>query len=169
MASSLHVDGERSGNDGKDLLAGKSWRLVVTELGGSAPISETRVQAGNWMTALSEARNAIGEQGGVPPGASCSVAPDGKVTIQDAVARKTYVLSPDVEESLTEPTRRGPRVPAESVPRSSSAPPSGGGVAVPKPSDRPPAAKPAAESDEEKRVSKRTIAYDAAELGLSPP
>jgi hypothetical protein len=131
-------------------LAVKSWRLVVTELGGSAPISEASVEAGNWMTALTRAREAIGESGGVPPGASCSVAPDGKVTIQDAVARKAYVLAPDVERSLAEPARpRGPRVPAETVPRQRSAPPPGGGSAG--------------------RVSKKTIAYDAKDLGLAPP
>src|SRR5688500_2799416 len=100
----------------------KKWRLVVTALGGSAPLSETRVDAGNWMTALTLARKSIGESGGVPPGASCSVAPDGRVTIHDAVLRKTYLLSPDVEESLLTPSQKVPKVPAEEVPRNSSPP-----------------------------------------------
>src|SRR5690606_31763389 len=37
----------------------KSWRLVVTELGKSAPLAQARVDAGNWMTALTLARKAI--------------------------------------------------------------------------------------------------------------
>lgn len=136
---------------------------MVTKIGDSTPLSEARVDASNWMTALTLARNEIGEKGGVPPGASCSVAPDGKVTIQDAVARKTYVLAPWVEESLAPAsTPRGPRVPSEPVPRPGSVPPPNaeGRVSVPKPSDPPPAAK----------VSpKRTMAYDARELGLAAP
>jgi hypothetical protein len=69
------------------------WRLVVTELGGSAPLSDVSVEAANWMAAVKAGRSAIGEEGGVPTGASCAVAPDGKVTIHDPVARKTYLLT----------------------------------------------------------------------------
>ena len=170
-------------------MASKSWRLVVTQIGNSTPLSEARVEASNWMTALTLSRKEIGEKGGVPPGASCSVAPDGKVTIQDAVARKTYVLAPYVEESLAPVQPRGPRVPAETVPRPSSVPPPNaeGRVSVPKPSDPPPAksspakrtiaydakelglAPPSAQPETEKAPSKKTIAYDAKELGLAPP
>jgi len=162
---------------------------VVTQIGNSTPLSEARVEASNWMTALTLSRKEIGEKGGVPPGASCSVAPDGKVTIQDAVARKTYVLAPYVEESLAPVQPRGPRVPAETVPRPSSVPPPNaeGRVSVPKPSDPPPAksspakrtiaydakelglAPPSAQPETEKAPSKKTIAYDAKELGLAPP
>lgn len=131
----------------------------MTELGGSAPISEATVEAGNWMTALTRAREAIGESGGVPPGASCSVAPDGKVTIHDAVARKTYVLAPNVEPSVAHPEEpRGPEVPVHTVRRPSSVPPSG-----PEPLISAPPAKPA------KGVSKRTVAYDAKQLGIALP
>ncbi|RZO58285.1 MAG: hypothetical protein EVA89_19555, partial [Sandaracinaceae bacterium] len=168
-------------------MASKTWRLVVTKIGDSTPLSEARVDASNWMTALTLARNEIGEKGGVPPGASCSVAPDGKVTIQDAVARKTYVLAPWVEESLAPAsTPRGPRVPSEPVPRPGSVPPPNaeGRVSVPKPSDPPPAAKVspkrtmaydarelglAAPAKPAASPSKKTIAYDAKQLGLSPP
>jgi hypothetical protein len=72
----------------------KQWRLVVTSLSGSTPLHELQVEAGNWMGALRDARKAIGEDGGLPPGASCAVAPDGTVTILDAAARRKLVLTP---------------------------------------------------------------------------
>lgn len=75
-------------------MAQKTWRLVVTELGNADSLHEVSIEAGNWMTALKVGRKKIGEDGGVPTGASCAVAPDGKVTIHDPLARRSYVLVP---------------------------------------------------------------------------
>jgi hypothetical protein len=114
---------------------------VVTELGGSVPISEARVEARDWMTALALARQAVGESGGVPPGASCSISPDGTVTIHDALARKTYSLAPAKEVAAP---------PAESAPGPPRAEAGLVGKANPK------------------RAAPKTIAYDARDLGLAP-
>lgn len=123
------------------VVSSKSWRLVVTELGGSVPISEARVEARDWMTALALARQAVGESGGVPPGASCSISPDGTVTIHDALARKTYSLAPAKEVAAP---------PAESAPGPPRAEAGLVGKANPK------------------RAAPKTIAYDARDLGLAP-
>ncbi len=55
---------------------------------------ELQVESGNWMGALREGRKVLGEEGGLPPGASCAVAPSGVVTIMDAAARRKLVLTP---------------------------------------------------------------------------
>src|SRR5688500_6930023 len=57
------------------------------------------------MTALGRARGKIGEQAGIPMGASCAVS-EGEVTILDAVARRQYVLSP-TSEALSSPPNIG--------------------------------------------------------------
>lgn len=160
-------------------MAAKSWRLVVTEIGGTASLSEASVEANNWMTALTLARDAIGESGSVPPGASCQVAPDGKVTIHDPVARRTYRLAPGGEKSLSRPPPAGPRVPPDEVPRRSSAPP------PPRSSENPPLAAPTVPRrssvpppsevmrdlamPKTAKVPQQTIAYHAKELGIAPP
>ena len=140
----------------------KAWRLVVTALGqGGIPLHEVTVDAENWMTALRQARAAIGEQGGVPTGASCAVSPDGKVTILDPVTRRSYVITPDSTQSFRPPApAAAPRVPADVVPR-----------AAPVPSAVPPAAPAAAATEApqavtskplvtaQTKVSKSTVAY----------
>src|SRR5690606_38600780 len=75
---------------------------------------EVVVDAGDWMTALTRARGQIGERGGVPPGASCAVAPDGKVTILDGVARRQYALAT---------TEEAPSAPASPAPAAAATPP----------------------------------------------
>ncbi len=125
-------------------MAMRTWRLVVTALGQGAsspggadsggageaaagsgasrdaggPLHEVTVEAENWMTALRHARAAIGESGGVPTGASCAIAPDGRVTILDPVTRRSYVVAPGTSHSFR-PTAAtsGPRVPGDEVPR----------------------------------------------------
>ncbi|MFK7988881.1 MAG: hypothetical protein AB8I08_22875, partial [Sandaracinaceae bacterium] len=131
------------------------------------------------MTALTLARTEVGDAGGIPPGASVSVSPEGNVTIQDAVGRRTFKLAPDAETSLREkPAPRRPTIPAEEVPRTPSVPapapsvpapasaesssaasvaPAANSIRVPKPSTRPPA-KP--------KKKNHTVAYDARELGV---
>lgn len=72
----------------------RQWKLVVTEMGSAAPLAEAVVEAPNWMAGIKLARGRIGEPEAIPQGASCTVAPDGRVTVFDAVRRRSYVLMP---------------------------------------------------------------------------
>jgi hypothetical protein len=75
-------------------VTAKKWRLRVTPLTGNTPLHQLEVEAANWMGALREARKELGEEGGLPTGASCAVAPDGTVTILDSEARRKFLLVP---------------------------------------------------------------------------
>jgi hypothetical protein len=99
--------------------------MVVTAMGQTgAPLHEVTVEADNWMSALRAGRARIGESGGVPTGASCAVAPDGKVSVLDPVSRRSYVLTPDTSQSMRPaPPPAGPRVPLDEVPRTAPAAP----------------------------------------------
>lgn len=127
-------------------MAQKTWRLVVTELGNADSLHEVSIEAGNWMTALKVGRKKIGEDGGVPTGASCAVAPDGKVTIHDPLARRSYVLFPGGK-----PKSDGQ---AAEVPAPSEAPKAAG----PR-SDAPRADAARADAEKKKKLNK-TLAYD---------
>lgn len=72
----------------------RHWKLVVTEIGATGAVAETIVEAPNWMAGIKLARGRIGEPEAIPQGASCTVAPDGRVTVFDAARRRSYVLSP---------------------------------------------------------------------------
>lgn len=72
----------------------KQWKLVVTPLSGTTPLHQFEFEGGNWMAALRDARHELGEDGGLPSGASCTVAPDGTVTILDPEARRKFLLTP---------------------------------------------------------------------------
>lgn len=86
----------------------------MSGLGASgAPLHDVTVQAENWMTALRNGRTQIGEQGGVPTGASCAVAPDGKVTILDPAAQRTYVVTTVKTGESMVPPAAAPAAPAE--------------------------------------------------------
>lgn len=74
-------------------------------------LAETHVEATNWMSALRAARAELGEEGGVPPGASCAVAANGEVTILDSVERRRLVLTPAGAKKSDEP----PKVPSGRV------------------------------------------------------
>ena len=78
-------------------MSQKRWKLVVSELGQTTALHEVMVEAGDWMTALTRARAQIGERGGVPPGASCQIGPDGTANITDGVARRRYLVAPTQE------------------------------------------------------------------------
>ncbi|MCA9583628.1 MAG: hypothetical protein KC416_17640, partial [Myxococcales bacterium] len=69
------------------------------------------------MAALRAGREKLGEKEGVPAGASCAVASDGRVTIMDPVAQRSYLLVPEGGQSFA-PSRppTGPRFPGESEP-----------------------------------------------------
>jgi hypothetical protein len=75
-------------------VTGKKWKLVVNPLSGSTTLHQFEVEAANWMGALRSARKQLGEDGGLPNGASCAVTPDGVVTILDPNSRRRFVLSP---------------------------------------------------------------------------
>ena len=74
-------------------LAGTTWKLTVTSLNDSVDPVEVAVEAENWLSALRLARKELGEDGGVPPGASCVMSASGEVTILDATQRLRYVLA----------------------------------------------------------------------------
>ncbi len=96
-------------------MSQKRWKLVVSELGQAVTLHEVVVDAGDWMTALTRARAQIGERGGVPPGASCQIAPDGTAAITDAVARRKYVVAP-THESKAPPAAAPAPAPAPAAP-----------------------------------------------------
>ena len=134
-------------------MAAKTWRLIVTDLGGSSALHEVTVEAANWMAALTVGRTEIGEAGGMPTGASCAVAPDGKVTLHDPVARRTYALTPDVAQSFTRNKASGPRIPVDEA-------------------AAPAAAAASSEADgkkQKKKVSKKTIAYAVSPVTQGDP
>ncbi len=140
----------------------KRWRLVVSDLGGDTVQAEVAVDADNWMAALRKGREQMGETGGVPTGSSCGVAPDGKVTILDPMARRRMTLILDTSESFSKSRPKGPQIPADPVPRPQSNPPPPSAAAqapVHTPSS-PPAPK----------VGRETMAYvPPTPAGLSPP
>jgi hypothetical protein len=74
-------------------LSGKHWKLVITSLSGGAILREVAVAGDNWLSALRAARSALGEDGAVPPGASCVMSATGEVTILDAAQRLRYTLA----------------------------------------------------------------------------
>lgn len=125
-------------------MAPKRWTLVVTELGASTVLHSVEVDATNWMSALSEGRARIGETGGVPAGASCAVAPDGRVTILDPVAQRSYAIAPKSGGSLL-PSRSAPPAGApEATTTSAAAPNNASAVTRPSVKSVPPPASPTA-------------------------
>ena len=75
-------------------LSPSAWKLVVTPLGTQAGALEVEVWADNWLSALRAGRKELGEDGGVPQGASCAMSESGVVTILDAHNRRRFVLEP---------------------------------------------------------------------------
>ncbi|MGB5812153.1 MAG: hypothetical protein WBG86_16575, partial [Polyangiales bacterium] len=72
----------------------KHWKVLISPLGTTDSLYEGTVDAATWLAALQRARHELGEDGGVPPGASCNVSPHGIVMIQDARERRRYQISP---------------------------------------------------------------------------
>lgn len=84
-------------------VSAKKWRFSVTVLGGpGARLAAGAVDAANWMGALRVARDQAGDPGGLPPGATCSVAADGVATILDGAGRRRYVLAPEGSDAAAE-------------------------------------------------------------------
>ncbi len=138
----------------------KHWKVLISRLGTSDSLYEGTVDAATWPAALQATRNAIGEEGGVPDGASCNVSPDGVVTIHDSREQRRYLLAPapppkappgtkrpipsrpEVEASTSARARRAalihPIPDRDPVPPKMS--PSPGVASVPRPSGPPPTA-----------------------------
>ena len=168
MMSESRPEGRGLERRREERVAGKRWRLVVTELGETTPLHDVAIEATNWMAALRAGRETVGEPGGVPAGASCAVAPDGRVTILDPAQRRRYVLTPGFEGPLSSP-------PPSAEPRPGSAVGAGigGGVAGPSAGNQPPAspasagpgstspatAGPAPSGAPPRRTRKQTVAY----------
>ncbi len=75
-------------------MAKKHWEMNVTSFSSETVLASAKVEGVNWMVALGVARREIGEDGGVPAGASCTVTADGGVRVQDPVSQRTYHLRP---------------------------------------------------------------------------
>ena len=86
-------------------MATKYWKVEISRLGASEPSFLGTVEAPTWPAALAAGRKQIGEEGGVPPGASCNVNPNGTVTIQDARGRVRYQLVPAKEPAAPPGTK----------------------------------------------------------------
>lgn len=90
--------------------------MVVTPLGTQTGALEVEVWADNWLSALRAARKEQGEDGGVPPGASCAMSESGVVTILDARNRRRFVLSPAPTAGASEPASPGEAAPSSPAP-----------------------------------------------------
>ncbi len=119
-------------------MAQKQWKLEITELGGVDTLHQAVVRAATWVAALEEGRQSFGEEGGIPPGASCQVAPDGIVTVFDVIGRRSYQLTPvseaDAVAFAKEPSE-SPEPPP--TPPAAAAPPSRARTDSPHPSSPP--------------------------------
>src|SRR5690348_10659638 len=93
----------QTGRGQRSSLAGSTWKLVVTPINGTTGTREASVEAENWLSALRAARKQLGEEGGVPSGASCVMSATGEVTILDPATRLRYVLARVSADSAPEP------------------------------------------------------------------
>lgn len=92
-------------------MAKKHWEMTVTSFSSETVLASAKVEGVNWMVALGAARRVIGEDGGVPAGASCTVTADGGVRVQDPVSQRTYQLRPmgaGEEKTLPEASQVSP-------------------------------------------------------------
>lgn len=135
-------------------MTSKRWRMVVSNLSGDEIRQEVTVESANWMAALRAGRAEIGESGGVPTGSSCSVSPEGSVTILDPMARRRFVLSVDTAESFAPKAPKGPKVPPDE--KAPAPAPKEEAAAAPEPAPK-------------KKVPKKTMAYIPADQVPSAP
>ncbi|MAQ19221.1 MAG: hypothetical protein CMN30_31025 [Sandaracinus sp.] len=148
--------------------------MVVSNLAGDEIRQEVTVDSPNWMAALRAGRTEIGESGGVPTGSSCSVSPEGTVTILDPMARRRFVLAVANSESFVPPAApKGPVVPPDEAPKQAAPeqPPAPEAAPAPETAPEPkkrnlkqtmaymPAAEAPAAAPPKKKVPKRTMAY----------
>jgi hypothetical protein len=81
----------------------KRWRLEVSSIDPGGPRRTVDVVAPNWMAAIKEGRAALGEVAEIPKGASCQVAPGGRVSVLAPAERRSYQLVPLVGDAATAP------------------------------------------------------------------
>jgi len=144
----------------REQVATKHWKVLISRLGTSDSLYEGTVDAPTWPAALQATRKAIGEDGGVPDGASCNVSPGGVVTIQDAHEQRRYLLAPALAPKAPPGTKKPvpsrPEIEAPASPQARRAalihpipdrdpvpppvPPNRGVAGVPRPSGLPPTA-----------------------------
>src|SRR5690606_15042262 len=98
----------------------KRWRLEVSSIDPGGPRRTVDVVAPNWMAAIKEGRAALGEVAEIPKGASCQVAPGGRVSVLAPAERRSYQLVPLVGDAANAP----PSASAHAARVSSSKPPS---------------------------------------------
>jgi GAF domain-containing protein len=92
-------------------LATKLWKVTVSPLTGKEPLAQVSVEANNWIDAVRNARQKLGENALVPPGSSCAVAPDGVVTVLDPLSQRKFVLRPDsATTTAAKSTERKPSI-----------------------------------------------------------
>jgi hypothetical protein len=149
-------------------LATKRWKLVVTDMGGkSAAPAEVTTEGDNWMKALASGRAHLGEQGVVPPGASCMPGSDGGVTVLDPATRRRYQLTPLPGAASTEAPAEPPSAASEPSPGPRKRRPQRTMAYVPSP-----VAPEAPSPPKKKKLASKTVAYmpsPVAPAAPSPP
>ncbi len=96
--------GRYPGRGNRSSLSVSTWKLVVTPLEEAGNAVEVTVEAENWLAALRRARKELGDEGGVPSGASCVMSSTGEVTILDAAQRRRYELARVADGAAAEAT-----------------------------------------------------------------
>jgi hypothetical protein len=135
-------------------LAQTTWKLVVTSLQADGDAREAVVGADNWLSALRLARKQLGEDGGVPPGASCVMSANGEVTILDAAQRRRYLLTRSGSSASIQPVAAAPAAPATAAAAPPPAAPAASSATAAAPASTGKAAAP---------VRKGTLAYSPEE------
>jgi hypothetical protein len=85
----------------------KRWRLEVSSIDPGGPRRTVDVVAPNWMAAIKEGRAMLGEVAEIPKGASCQVAPGGRVSVLAPAERRSYQLVPIVGDAPIMPSSPG--------------------------------------------------------------
>lgn len=97
----------------------KRWRLEVSSIDPGGPRRTVDVVAPNWMAAIKEGRASLGEVAEIPKGASCQVAPGGRVSVLAPAERRSYQLVPIVGDSPSPVSAPTAAPPAAKAPASS--------------------------------------------------
>jgi hypothetical protein len=85
----------------------KRWRLEVSSIDPGGPRRTVDVEAPNWMAAIKQGRASLGEVAEIPKGASCQVAPGGRVSVLAPAERRSYQLVPLAGDAAPTPSSPG--------------------------------------------------------------
>jgi hypothetical protein len=85
----------------------KRWRLEVSSIDPGGPRRTVDVEAPNWMAAIKQGRASLGEVAEIPKGASCQVAPGGRVSVLAPAERRSYQLVPLAGDAAPAPSSPG--------------------------------------------------------------